>query len=560
MAIEYKLKYTGAEIDEKLEQVGTNKANITQLNEDIGNIGGTVEVTSGEPTKENTVVTISPSSETTNIYTAEEVDAKFEQMSEEIANKKVFVTPEMYGAKGDGVTDDSSAFNNMLASNNRLIVLAPNKTYFLNTELPVITNITIDLNKASIETNNTLRLGDGCTITNGIIRERSILDDIRTVISVEGTDVSISRVSFESLILGCHYITTRENSDRCNISNCHFDGQTKIGVLVCGNHCTIENCYFEPSNDNDLYSNCIKFSADNCVDDVTPCARNSYVKNCYFGWQSDNCIDCYTGAIGLIVENCVFDNGDKVGIDIQNKYRSPDANDYELGTSKDDLRVCRNVKIIDCEFLGTETAVYVTATAEAGYSEPIQPVKNVVIEKCVFHNVNKPFFVMNENVSGFVIDSPRFEKMAENTYVYLYGVNDKLLNVDCSYIIVNLYGKAKMENCKLHSYQLVGNNADVFISNCSAYSGSYLLAGGGGKKAIVDNCDSSQNNYLVALTGNSPCIIVRNSIAKTLVNNGYEASDGNVYLLNNLYTVSVKPSVDNSKGIALDNNNNKIII
>lgn len=97
MAIEYKLKYTGAEIDEKLEQVGTNKANITQLNEDIGNIGGTVEVTSGEPTKENTVVTISPSSETTNIYTAEEVDAKFEQMSEDIVDLKESVEFEVEG-------------------------------------------------------------------------------------------------------------------------------------------------------------------------------------------------------------------------------------------------------------------------------------------------------------------------------------------------------------------------------------------------------------------------------------------------------------------------------
>lgn len=80
---EYTLKYTAKEIENRLEQVEVHTANISQLSEDINNIGGTIEVTSGEPTKENTVVTISPSSETTNIYTTEEVDAKLEQLSEE---------------------------------------------------------------------------------------------------------------------------------------------------------------------------------------------------------------------------------------------------------------------------------------------------------------------------------------------------------------------------------------------------------------------------------------------------------------------------------------------
>lgn len=70
------------------EEVGSIELAKAEIKEDINNIGGTIEVTSGEPTKENTVVTISPSSETTNIYTAEEVDAKFEQMSEEIVDTK----------------------------------------------------------------------------------------------------------------------------------------------------------------------------------------------------------------------------------------------------------------------------------------------------------------------------------------------------------------------------------------------------------------------------------------------------------------------------------------
>jgi hypothetical protein len=53
----------------------------SQLTNDT--FGGTVEITSGNPEKENTVLTLDPSSESVNIYTAEETDAKLEQLSRE---------------------------------------------------------------------------------------------------------------------------------------------------------------------------------------------------------------------------------------------------------------------------------------------------------------------------------------------------------------------------------------------------------------------------------------------------------------------------------------------
>lgn len=51
----------------------------SQLTNDT--FGGTVEITSGNPEKENTVLTLDPSSESVNVYTAEETDAKLEQLS-----------------------------------------------------------------------------------------------------------------------------------------------------------------------------------------------------------------------------------------------------------------------------------------------------------------------------------------------------------------------------------------------------------------------------------------------------------------------------------------------
>ena len=51
---------------------------------DQNGLGGTVEITSGGPTKEQTVLTVDPDAEEINVYTAEEVDYKFEQFSQEI--------------------------------------------------------------------------------------------------------------------------------------------------------------------------------------------------------------------------------------------------------------------------------------------------------------------------------------------------------------------------------------------------------------------------------------------------------------------------------------------
>lgn len=48
-----------------------------------GNVGtdfGGVEITDGEPTKESTVMTLNPNAEEVHLYTAEEIDAKFDAL------------------------------------------------------------------------------------------------------------------------------------------------------------------------------------------------------------------------------------------------------------------------------------------------------------------------------------------------------------------------------------------------------------------------------------------------------------------------------------------------
>ena len=64
--------YTAEEIDSKVEEINLEIDNLKEA--------GTVEVTSGEPAKESTVMTIDLNSEEIEIYTKEEIDAMFDAL------------------------------------------------------------------------------------------------------------------------------------------------------------------------------------------------------------------------------------------------------------------------------------------------------------------------------------------------------------------------------------------------------------------------------------------------------------------------------------------------
>lgn len=54
---------------------------------------------------------------------------------------KDYITPEMFGAKGDGITDDRNAFMQAIQSNKTLVI--PNKKYLLSDKIELISNIDI---------------------------------------------------------------------------------------------------------------------------------------------------------------------------------------------------------------------------------------------------------------------------------------------------------------------------------------------------------------------------------------------------------------------------------
>lgn len=91
-----------------------------------------------------------------------------------------FVTPEMFGAVGDGITDDYNAFAEMLAGGNKYCLLGQGKTYYVSSSLTYSSNTIIDFNGSTLTSgadgNVFSGVGrGGARLKNVIIRNGSIL-------------------------------------------------------------------------------------------------------------------------------------------------------------------------------------------------------------------------------------------------------------------------------------------------------------------------------------------------------------------------------------------------
>lgn len=213
--------------------------------------------------------------------------------------ENVYVTPEEFGAVGDGVTDDSSAFNACIAKANETgkYVLLSNKTYLIGNTLTNISNTNI------IGINTTILLGNNM-LTKEI--NKCVFSNI-TFIRDVASDLPLTENFFSSQFKCCNFadinylfnnISPRINTlehlllDECNLQNTQlisvanqFNGvvysinktlfyydedynqrTTIIGGYIGGkfifNNCTFSK--FEPNGTIELFSSLDNFEFNNC--------------------------------------------------------------------------------------------------------------------------------------------------------------------------------------------------------------------------------------------------------------------------------------------------------
>lgn len=200
--------------------------------------------------------------------------------------ENVYVTPEEFGAVGDGVTDDSTAFNACIAKANETskYVLLSNKIYLIGNKLNKMANINIIGINASIKVNNNMLTSttDNCFF-KGITFYREI-DSTEKLIEnfysscfkscyfkniwflfndVKPKENNFTHVLFEDSYLlntGITYNTKDIKEVNYIINNTHFilDNTAKLGSFIIygsmGNKLIFNNCALIKNNTDNFNS------------------------------------------------------------------------------------------------------------------------------------------------------------------------------------------------------------------------------------------------------------------------------------------------------------------
>lgn len=267
-----------------------------------------------------------------------EVDNRLMQLT--ASNKKKYTTPQEYGAKADGITDDSSAFINMLNAGVKYVFI-PKGTYLINNPIIIPTGVTI---VGESREDTILMNGTGMKVYASTISFKQCSNSSITNLTLDGninnvpgdiysgvlnmriqssTDITVRNVNFvNNKSAGCNLVNSQRiifddcyfgnidsgingqngtTTDTIRISNCTFDGHSKSEpiALFNANNITIEHCKMlnKPEghaialdgSQNVLITDCYIY---NCCDAFYLTSRNDMrpnkikIKDCIF----DTCV------------------------------------------------------------------------------------------------------------------------------------------------------------------------------------------------------------------------------------------------------------------------------
>ena len=232
---------------------------------------------------------------------------------------KFYVTPEDFGAVGDGVTDDTGAFAAAFAQNLPIYCFA-DKTYL----------ITAPLSTSTVHRLN----GNGCTILNHTGSAGNTVSQLITF----NTDAIVENVHFDSDNdgLGSLYFYYVNSF----VYNCSFTGINLATILMPhqesqirnagGYFCIIKDCSFlnngyNYSSDPDKLNRCITVDTigvyaliigctfDTVCQGIASTFRYCVIDKCYFHSLSDNVFYDFSGLESQF-NNCIVDGTDEEGI------------------------------------------------------------------------------------------------------------------------------------------------------------------------------------------------------------------------------------------------------
>lgn len=253
----------------------------------------------------------------------------------------IIITPEQYGAVGDGVTDDTTAFTTMF---NAITETTANKTIMCNPNAEYIITNRITINSSFVVFN-----GNGCIMNSG--------NNSCFAIAANAHDLTFINVNFvENFIVDSdnesnYAIATISNSNseryeayNISIENCYFTGGVFGVSLNNAGNCIIKNCIFEEFvyKPNDLSGgyaileqSCVNVAIENCIFKTGTYGRHSI----YVSVKQTKTE--YKYSENITINNCLFDNS-KMQLQDTGAF-------YSTSTTAVVVRACRGFTMNNCE-------------------------------------------------------------------------------------------------------------------------------------------------------------------------------------------------------------------
>lgn len=218
-----------------------------------------------------------------------------------IDNMGSYVTPEMFGAIGDGIHDDKNAIQE--AFNRSGAVLFSNKTYAVSNTVYIKSNTVIYGNNATIKTiNNTVlatiepseknvaiyNLNFQCNNSIDCIGLNIPESSLNTDAYDSASNIVVSECSFDKGIFGI--IATKASDiviNNCKFTDFLYDPASYAGgygvLLQRCKGVTIEKCTFENAHNgrHDVYISCA-----GSTEHTTNCCRDIVVRDCYMNHET----------------------------------------------------------------------------------------------------------------------------------------------------------------------------------------------------------------------------------------------------------------------------------
>lgn len=345
------------------------------------------------------------------------------------------INVKQFGAKGDGVTDDTNAIQNTL--NYRKHVFVPKGTF-------CVTQLNINQyqylygsgNKNSI-IKSTLDNTNNDVISTIIpaTSDRVTIKDLRFIGGIDNASTGVANVqdvnnTFENIVVENGY-GFKIHHRGSNLNNCRC-GSTKYGFYITGTDNNLDNCIssvtdshgFAITNANNSLSSCKAFIAGNKQYGVGIIVAGAFCRlsNCE---AQQNRFENYLlqNAFGLITENCLSDGAFWGKSDIT-EYNNPNFN-INVKTNAILLHNLVSCVINITNINGSTFNNSVSSTQEVlGIPYP------ATIHKC---NINLTSY--NRNNYNTVINKSNLFKYVSNNSIICNGINYNSFINDCNDIV-----------------------------------------------------------------------------------------------------------------------------